>query len=86
MAGHECDDALHTIYHYLDGELTDERRAQIQAHLEACPPCFEGFDFEAELRIVIAKKCYGQVPESLRARIAGAIDHERLHPDEPSVS
>ena len=85
MAGHECDDALHTIYHYLDGELTDERRAQIQAHLEACPPCFEGYDFEAELRLVIAKKCIEQVPESLRARIAGAIDHERLHPDEPSV-
>jgi mycothiol system anti-sigma-R factor len=86
MAGHECDDALHAIYHYLDGELTDERRAQIQAHLEACPPCFEGYDFEAELRLVIAKKCVEQVPESLRARIAGAIDHERLHPGEPSVS
>jgi mycothiol system anti-sigma-R factor len=80
MAGHECDDALHAIYHYLDGELTDERRAQIHAHLEACPPCFEGFDFEAELRIVIAKKCCEQVPESLRSRIADAIDHERLHP------
>ena len=80
MAGHDCDDALHTMYHFLDGELTEETRAQIQAHLEACPPCFEGFDFEAELRIVIAKKCCEQVPDELKARIAAAIDHETLHP------
>jgi mycothiol system anti-sigma-R factor len=80
MAGHECDDALHAIYHFLDGELNDDRRAQIQAHLEECPPCFEGYDFEAELRIVVAKKCIEQVPDSLRDRIAAAIDHEQLHP------
>ena len=79
--GHDCDDALHELYHYLDGELTSERRQQIQTHLESCPPCFEGFDFEAELRIVIARKCTDQVPDGLRQRIADAIDHELLHPD-----
>ncbi|MEO7555290.1 MAG: mycothiol system anti-sigma-R factor [Acidimicrobiales bacterium] len=81
MAGHECDEALHTIYEYLDGELTDERRAQIQAHLDACPPCFEGYDFEAELRTVIAKKCIEQVPDSLRARVAAAIEGEQQRPN-----
>jgi mycothiol system anti-sigma-R factor len=77
--GHDCDDALHELYHFLDGELTVERRSTIQAHLESCPPCFEGFDFEAELRIVIAKKCHEQVPEALRRRVAEAIDHESMH-------
>lgn len=71
--GHDCDDALHELYGFLDGELTPERRARIQQHLEACPPCFEGFDFEAELRVVVARKCQEQVPDSLRARIAEAI-------------
>jgi mycothiol system anti-sigma-R factor len=79
--GHDCDDALHELYHYLDGELTAERRQQIQEHLESCPPCFEGFDFEAELRIVVARKCTDQVPDALRQRIADAIHHESLHPD-----
>ena len=79
--GHDCDDALHELYHYLDGELTAERREKIQAHLESCPPCFEGFDFEAELRIVIARKCTDQVPDALMSRIADAIHHEELHPD-----
>jgi mycothiol system anti-sigma-R factor len=77
--GYDCDDALHELYHFLDGELTTERRVTIQAHLESCPPCFEGYDFEAELRIVIAKKCHEQVPEALRLRIAEAIDHEAMH-------
>ena len=79
MDDHDCDDALHELYHFLDGELTAERRVTIQTHLESCPPCFEGFDFEAELRIVIAKKCHEQVPDSLRLRIAEAIDHEAMH-------
>jgi len=76
MAGHECDDALHELYGYLDGELTVERRVTIQRHLDDCPPCYEAFDFEAELRIVIARKCTEQVPDALKQRIADALDKE----------
>jgi mycothiol system anti-sigma-R factor len=71
-----CDDAVHRLYHFLDGELDDARRAEIQRHLDECLPCLEAFDFEAELRQVIAMKCRDQVPESLRLRIAEAIHHE----------
>ena len=76
----DCQEAVHVLYHFLDGELTEDRRATIQAHLESCPPCFEGFEFEYELRQVIARKCRDQVPDDLRSRIAAAIHHERLHP------
>lgn len=76
----DCDEAVHVLYHYLDGALTDERRAVIQAHLESCPPCFEGYEFEFELRQVIARKCREQVPPDLVARIAQAIEHDRIHP------
>ena len=74
----DCDDAVHRLYHFLDGELDDERRAHLQRHLDECLPCLEAFDFEAELRQVIAMKCRDQVPESLRLRIASAIHHESL--------
>ena len=77
----DCDEAVHVLYHYLDGELTEERRAVIQAHLESCPPCFEGYEFEFELRQVIAKKCRDEVPSDLIARVAAAIEHDRLHPE-----
>ena len=71
-----CNDAVERLYHYLDGELDDSRRAQIQRHLDECLPCLEAFDFEAELRQVIARKCRETVPEQLRIRISLAIQSE----------
>ena len=72
----DCQEAMHTLYHFLDGELTEVRRVEIQRHIEGCSPCLEAFDFEAELRIVISRKCREQVPDSLRERVAKAIAHE----------
>lgn len=70
----DCNEAVHVLYEYLDGELTEERRTVIRAHLESCPPCFEGYEFEYELRQVIARKCRDEVPADLRARIAAALE------------
>ena len=71
--GGGCEDALHTLYDYLDGELTDERRATIRRHLDQCQPCLHAYDFESELKIVVARSCREQVPDALKARIAQAI-------------
>jgi mycothiol system anti-sigma-R factor len=74
MGGGDCTDALHTLYHYLDGELTPDRRHAIQEHLSHCAPCLSAFDFEAELKAVVARSCRDQVPESLRQRVAESIE------------
>ena len=64
---------------YLDGELTEERRIEIKRHLDDCPPCLDAFDFEAELREVIANRCKDRVPDALRQRIHDALaEAERL--------
>ena len=68
-----CIEAVELLYHYLDGELTDERRGLIQRHLDSCPPCFAAYDFEAELRIVVRQNCRDRVPESLVQRVAEAL-------------
>ena len=73
----DCENSLHALYGYLDGELTDDRRAVIQHHLDGCQPCAEPYDFEAELRIVVKSRCFEEVPEPLRARIAHAIEREQ---------
>jgi mycothiol system anti-sigma-R factor len=73
---HRCDDAVYELYTFLDGELTDDRRSEIRHHLDDCPPCFEQFDFEAELRQVIASKCKDSVPDELRRRIARELGLE----------
>jgi mycothiol system anti-sigma-R factor len=79
-----CNDALHTLYHYLDGELTEDRRRAIRRHLDECSPCLHAFDFEAELKMVIARSCRDQVPGHLRDKIAQAL-HEASKPDRGSV-
>ena len=67
----DCDEAIVRIYQYLDGELTVWRRRAIARHLDECPPCAHGFDFE--LRQVVASKCRDEVPPELKRRIAQAI-------------
>lgn len=68
-----CEEALHTLYHYLDGELTEDRRLAIRRHLDQCEPCLHTFGFEAELKRVIARSCRDQVPDHLRSKIAAAL-------------
>ncbi len=69
----DCDRTIRQVYLYLDGELTILRRWQITRHLNRCPPCAHGFDFELELRHVIATRCHDEVPPELEQRIADAI-------------
>ncbi|HEX5365552.1 MAG TPA: mycothiol system anti-sigma-R factor [Acidimicrobiales bacterium] len=73
----ECRDALHELYGYLDGELTEERRAAIDRHLDGCQPCAEPYDFEAELRAVVRRKCQEKVPQSLVLKVRAALAEEQ---------
>ncbi len=72
----DCNETLRELYGYLDGELSDADRAHIQGHLDDCSPCLEAYDFEAELRHVVRNRCVDQVPDSLKDRIARALEAE----------
>ena len=76
MAEGDCNDSLEQLYTFLDGELTEHKRAVIHQHLEECSPCLERFDFEAELKVVIARRCHDEVPESLRRKVARSLGLE----------
>lgn len=69
----DCGEVVLRLYHFLDGHLDDDRRSLIQTHLDDCSNCLEAFDFEAELRQVVARRCRDRVPDSLRARVAMAF-------------
>jgi len=77
-----CETALQELYLFLDGELTPDKRSQIKSHLDDCSPCFEAFDFEAELRNVISKRCRDEVPDSLRDAVARILDTPADSPDD----
>ena len=71
--GGDCSAMIARLDHFLDGELTEQRRIKIQAHLDGCPTCFSAFDFEAELRIVVRSRAYTEVPADLASRIRLAL-------------
>jgi mycothiol system anti-sigma-R factor len=70
----DCRASLTELYRFLDGELTVERRRLIRGHLEACAPCLDTYDFEAELRLVLSSCCREkELPSGLRERIAQVL-------------
>jgi len=71
-----CDQTIERLYHYLDGELTEQRRIEIARHLDLCGPCVGAYGFESELRKVIASRCQDHVPDALRDRVARALSEE----------
>ena len=74
----DCNAVVQELYTFLDGELTDGRRVQIERHFTGCTDCHEVVEFHASLKMTISAKCQETVPDALRRRIADALrDAER---------
>ena len=76
----DCEEILHELEPFLDRELSAEAWQSIHAHLNGCLDCLHVFDFHAELRMVIARKCgEDALPPGLLSRIQdcfGVVDVE----------
>ena len=69
----DCNSVVRELYTFLDGELTDGRRVQIERHFTGCTDCHEVVEFHASLKMTISAKCQEAVPDALRRRIADAL-------------
>lgn len=67
----DCRQALARLYEYLDGELTDERAAQVRHHLEICKGCYPHVNFCRSFQDALhrAGQCQPDAPAELRARV-----------------
>lgn len=84
----DCKQTLHDLEAYLDGELSPEATAHVLGHIDECLECFHAFDFQAEVKQIIASKCRNDVmpPEllgQLRLALATPLDpsHRDTGPD-----
>jgi mycothiol system anti-sigma-R factor len=59
---------------YLDGEIDDARRVQIDHHIEECRGCFSRAEFEKALRDKVRQAGNTQPPASLQDRIKALLD------------
>jgi mycothiol system anti-sigma-R factor len=65
-----CKETIAELDRFLDGELTDDLRVRIHAHLSGCTDCLSAFDFQAELKAAIRRKCSNDpLPPSLRDKL-----------------
>ena len=55
---------------YLDHVLTDEERAEAEAHLDECEYCRRRYRFEESLRVYVRKAATEQMPVELRQKLA----------------
>ncbi len=45
-----CEEALHRLFDYLDHELDETRRAEMEQHLKICRGCYSRAEFEKRLK------------------------------------
>jgi mycothiol system anti-sigma-R factor len=71
----DCDDALLELEAYLDGELVENVRVEVEGHLAGCSHCFERGEFRRRLRVIIRRKCSAveELPPAVADRIRAAI-------------
>jgi mycothiol system anti-sigma-R factor len=82
----DCDDTLRELETYLDDELSPDALHSIQAHLDGCLDCLHVFDFHAELRQVIARKCHEDaLPPGLLAKIEDCFGSVELEGEPGTV-
>lgn len=71
----DCMATIRELDVFLDGELSPDAQSQIRHHLDECPDCNHAYDFHAELKTVIQRKCNDdEMPADLLSRIEKCFD------------
>ena len=68
-----CRDALDGLYRYVDGEMTEADRRQLDLHLQDCVGCESVFEFEVRVKQVIATRGRVSCPDDVRARLVEVV-------------
>ena len=70
-----CSDAVRQLWQYLEGELPDPDRAEVDEHLAACLRCCGEAEFADELRRFLV--AHGQdeaIPDAARKRLLATLE------------
>ena len=72
-----CNETIRELDAFLDGELPNDVRDHIHEHLDQCLDCLQAFDFQAELKQAIRRKCQNdEMPPGLLGRIEMCFDED----------
>ena len=65
----DCRSFLARLYLYLDGEIDELSKADIDRHLQACTGCEQHLLFERDLKALVRRKCSEQPDAILIERL-----------------
>jgi mycothiol system anti-sigma-R factor len=65
-----CDECEEMLQPYLDRRLSDEERAEAEAHLDGCSYCRKRYRFEEELRTFVRQAAVEEMPPALKQKLA----------------
>jgi anti-sigma factor (TIGR02949 family) len=73
----DCNETIRELDAFLDGELPQEVRTHIHAHLDGCMDCLQAYDFHAELKAAIRRKCSNDdLPPGLLGRLESCLQRD----------
>jgi mycothiol system anti-sigma-R factor len=64
-----CADFLDRIVYLLDNELDAGEVAIVKVHLDECAPCFERYDVQRTIKMIVARSCTEAAPDALREKV-----------------
>ena len=64
-----CADFIDRIVYMLDNELDDNEVVAVKLHLDECAPCFERYDVQRTIKMIVARSCAEAAPDDLRERV-----------------
>lgn len=75
--GVDCRELIENLYLLLDDELSEDRCAQLKAHLNRCHDCSCRYGLEREFKELVQRKCGEQAPADLLERIRTKLESAR---------
>ena len=81
MSPTDCEHVLKQIELYLDGELVESLRVEVERHLGGCGACSGHAEFQQRLKDAIRSKCgCHEIPPELIERLRASVEHPHAHP------
>ena len=65
----DCEQVVRLLLTYLDGEVTENERGDVDQHLALCRSCFSRAEFEKRLRLQLVELRQGDVPPEFEHHI-----------------
>jgi len=70
----KCEEVLKQLYDYIDRELDDNLRSEIEEHLKLCKYCCRHHDFEIQLKELVQRSCFEKkAPAFLKNKITDLL-------------